>query len=215
MDTQEQLLAIQEMRNLMKRSSSFISLSGISGIIIGFLALACGCYLLLTVQEVNAQLHTQLAYYDVLLYQGFFNYPLFIKFVVIACGLLLASLAISWGLTARKAKKDGVSMWDETAQRLLINLMLPLIVGGLICIVLSLRGYLQLVAPMMLVFYGMALFNASKFTLGDIRSLGVIEMILGIVALVFPKWSLEVWMVGFGLLHIVYGVVMERKYKGA
>ena len=55
--------------------------------------------------------------------------------------------------------------------------------------------------------------NASKYTLNDIRYLGLTEIFLGLVALVFLEYSLLFWAIGFGLVHIIYGIVMYYKYE--
>ena len=75
------------------------------------------------------------------------------------------------------------------------------------------RGYIGFVLPMTLIFYGMALVNVSKFTLNEIRSLGLIEIILGLVALQFVSYGLIIWSIGFGVLHIIYGFIIKMKYK--
>jgi hypothetical protein len=95
---------------------------------------------------------------------------------------------------------------------MLINLSIPLVAGGLVCLILLNKGYISLLAPLTLVFYGLALVNASKYTLSEIRSLGIIEIALGLLALFFIGFGLIFWSLGFGILHIIYGIVMQRKY---
>ena len=115
--------------------------------------------------------------------------------------------------TTRKAKRKGQKIWDKTSQRLLLNLAIPLVVGGIYCLQLIRSGNLGLVAPTTLIFYGLALINASKYTLSDIRYLGFSEILLGLIGLIFIGNGLELWALGFGVLHIVYGIVMYVKYE--
>ena len=68
-------------------------------------------------------------------------------------------------------------------------------------------------APASLIFYGISLVNASKYTLTDIRYLGVMEIILGLINTQFIDYGLYFWATGFGLLHIIYGAMMWWKYE--
>ena len=70
-----------------------------------------------------------------------------------------------------------------------------------------------LVAPTTLLFYGLALYNAGKYTLDEIRYLGVSEIILGLLGCIFIGYGLMFWALGFGVLHIVYGFMMWWKYE--
>ena len=74
-------------------------------------------------------------------------------------------------------------------------------------------GEYALVAPGCLVFYGLALVNASKYTLGEIRYLGYGQLVLGIVNLWNVSYGLWFGALGFGILHIIYGIWMWYKYE--
>ena len=65
----------------------------------------------------------------------------------------------------------------------------------------------------MLIFYGLALINSSKYTFFEIRYLGIAEIVLGLIASVFVSSGLILWAAGFGLLHIIYGIIMYYKYE--
>jgi hypothetical protein len=107
-----------------------------------------------------------------------------------------------------------LKVWDKTTERMLINLLLPLVAGGIFCLILIFKWQLiGLVAPVTLLFYGMALINASKYTFHDIRYLGVSEVILGLIGTYFIGYGLLIWAIGFGILHIVYGLLMYYKYE--
>ena len=111
--------------------------------------------------------------------------------------------------------KKEQKIWDALTRRLLINLMIPLITGGLFCLALFYHGYIALIAPATLIFYGLALINSSKYTFNDVRYLGISEIVLGMIALFMLGYGLEVWAIGFGLLHILYGSLMYFKYERA
>lgn len=191
---------ISEIRSIMERSSRFISLSGLSGVIAGIYALA-GAYVaqLILRNYHSGQYSSQ---HDALVY-------------LLLDAALVLILAISTGifLTTQRAKKQGLKIWDMTAKRLLINLMIPLVTGGLFIIVLLIRGYMEIIAPAMLIFYGLSLVNASKYTFSDVRYLGIAELVLGLVSAVMIGHGLLFWTIGFSILHIVYGILMYYKYE--
>lgn len=206
---QSPLQTLTEIRQLMERSSRFISLSGLSGVFAGLYALA-GAY----------------AAYDYLglTGAGYFSgrqlvdRPLHdsgtITFLALDAALIL-TLAIGTGifLTTRKARKDGNSIFDATAKKLLINLFIPVVAGGIFCLALYFHGTFIFVAPAMLVFYGLGLVHASKYTRNDIRTLGIAEIILGLISSFIVGYGLLFWALGFGVLHIIYGSYMYFKYE--
>ena len=81
------------------------------------------------------------------------------------------------------------------------------------CLLFAYHQLFQFIPSLMLVFYGMALLNASKFSIDTIWYLAVLELILGIVAAFFVDAGLWFWMIGFGILHIVYGFIIYYKYE--
>ena len=115
--------------------------------------------------------------------------------------------------TSRKAKKNKQKLWDQQTKRLLLNLFIPLATGGILCLILLSKGFIGFVAPFTLIFYGLALVNASKYTLREVRSLGILEIILGLIGTNYVGFGLLFWVIGFGALHILYGIIMKVKYK--
>jgi len=201
----QHLETLTEIRSLMEKSTKFISLSGLSGIVAGIFALIgalIAYYYLLSTNYDQAYLMSGAV--DVEFYTFFFLNAGFV---------LISALAFGSYFTIRKAKRNNQKIWDQTSKRLLINLLLPLVSGGLFCLVLLYHGLVGLIAPVTLIFYGLALINASKYTLNDIRYLGICEIILGLISSVFIGYGLVFWALGFGILHIVYGFVMYFKYE--
>jgi hypothetical protein len=193
---------ISEIRAMMERSSRFISLSGLSGVMAGIYALI-GAYV--AYQVIHAGAGGEEAYGRSLTV---------IRYLLLDAVAVLA-LAIGTGiwLTTRRARQQGLKTWDSTARRLVINLLIPLVTGGIFALIMLYRGFTGVVAPSMLIFYGLALINASKYTLSDVRYLGIIEIILGLIASFMVGYSLMFWTLGFGVLHIIYGTVMYFKYE--
>ncbi len=203
-EQKEHLQAITDIRSMMERSSRCISLSGLSGVFSGIFALI-GAYCAYLVMGSFYEDYRNISYLDSL--------SMTISFLEIAGGVLIASLLVGTLLTIRNSKRKGIKVWDNSAKRLLINLGIPLVAGGLFCLVLLYHGIIGLVAPATLIFYGLALLNASKYTFNDIRYLGIMEIILGLAASLFIGYGLIFWAIGFGVLHIIYGTVMYFKYE--
>ena len=196
---------ISEIRSIMEKSSRFISLSGLSGVMAGIYALigaAIAYRLVYTSQEL---VYDQLVVRDV---RG--NV---VSLIIIALSVFTAAVVTGIYLTRRKAKKQGLKTWDESARRSLINLSIPLLTGGILVVIFYYHGLIALIAPVTLIFYGLGLINASHYTYRDIRLLGISEVILGLVASVVIGYGLFIWALGFGVLHIVYGALMYFKYE--
>lgn len=202
----QHLETLTEIRSLMEKSSRFISLSGLSGIFAGIFALIGAIIAFYYLHSINRHNYAYLM-------DGGVNSDFYLFFFLNALFVLAASLTFGSYFTIRKAKKNNQSIWDSTSKRLLINLMIPLMTGGLFCLILLYHGLLGLIAPATLIFYGLALINASKYTLNDIRYLGICEIILGLIGSVYVGYGLLFWAIGFGLLHIIYGSVMYFKYE--
>jgi hypothetical protein len=208
----------------MERSTQFISLSGLSGISAGIFGLigAALAYLKLAGEFSISSSNNRLYSGDVVdvMDINFFNvvrmnlaFGPTLDLVIIATGTLGLALIFATIFTARKAKKDGNNLWSPTAKKLLVNTAIPLVVGGLFCIALLKHGLFGLVAPCTLIFYGLALINGSKYTLPEIRYVGVLNIILGLLNTIYIGQGLFFWALGFGVIHIIYGVVMYFKYE--
>jgi hypothetical protein len=211
-ETQQSLETLKDIKNMMERSSRFISLSGLSGISAGICALI-GAWLAAPyvfgskdyIMDANSAI-IQAAAHD---YTIILNTWLF----WIAAGTFLAAMISAFLFTWIKSRKEGIPVWGTTAKRLLINVSIPLIVGAIFLFKLIHYGTFGLIAPGCLIFYGLALINASKYTLNEIRYLGYLQILLGIINLWSVGYGLYFWAVGFGVLHIVYGAYMWWKYE--
>jgi hypothetical protein len=214
MDSQHPPLeTLQDIKRMMERSSRFISLSGWSGISAGVCALA-GAW----------AAHSRIAEYlrinrggslnrNPWVYEGYRTAALMQDLIVIAAITFITAFVSAFLFTWARSRKNGTPLWDRTVQRLAWNTILPMVIGGLVLVRAMQWGYFELVAPGCLIFYGLALVNASKYTLGEIRYLGYGQLILGIINLWAVGGGLYFWAAGFGLLHILYGAVMWWKYE--
>ncbi|MES2275345.1 MAG: hypothetical protein V4592_04940 [Bacteroidota bacterium] len=198
---------LASIRNLMERSSKFLSLSGLSGVLAGIYAL------------VGAALAYRIIYNESMIYQSRQYYSLqlnhpqeLIELMVIAVVVLGASLLTGFILSLRKARRTGQKFWGASSKALVFNMAIPLLTGGAMMLIFLLRGYFGIIAPASLIFYGLALVAAGNYTLKGVQYLGINEIVLGLVAALLPGYGLLFWAIGFGVLHIIYGSVMYFKY---
>lgn len=204
MTTKDYLEDISEIKEMMQRSSRFLSLSGMSGIAAGLAAL------------IGAYFAYQIAYNqpEYSSYQMLGTDAGIIRLLIIdGLAVMLVALGAGYFFTARRAASQGQKVWDNTTKRLVINLAIPLAAGGIFVLILLSKGIYGIVAPATLLFYGLALVNASKYTLRDVRGLGMGQIILGLIATYDIGHGLFFWALGFGVLHIVYGSIMYFKYE--
>lgn len=196
---EDYLKDIQDIKKMMDKSSQFLSLSGLSGILAGIYALA-GAYAAKLIYDANYGKYIT------------FESNSFKLIVLIALAVLALSLLTAFALTLKKARKQGDTMWNSTTKRLVVNFLIPLGTGGIFAVLLIKNQYYGLIAPIMLIFYGLACVNASKYTLRDVRYLGITMVIIGLLATWFMGYGLEFWALGFGVCHIIYGSLMYYKY---
>ena len=208
--TQEQLRDLQEIRNMMERSSKFVSLSGLSGIAAGVCALIGATIAYLYIH--NNQAAGEVAYYDQIQQTqtwgvGYARFLMLDGLGTAVCAAVFATL-----FTKQKANRQGLKLYNKTSVRLFFQMVVPLVCGGVFCLALLYHGQLAYIAPATLVFYGLALFNASKYTFHDVIYLGFANLILGCIGLFWLRHGLILWVFGFGVSHIIYGVWMYFKY---
>lgn len=200
---------LKEIRTIMDKSTRFISLSGLSGImagIYGLLGSAVGFYIINT-QKIyfNTFSYEKLTAGDILSNHGL---------IIIGTALIVAGLSIitAYFLTIKKARKHNQNIWSSQSRRLVLNFLIPLATGGFFVLVLMQYKLIGLVAPAMLIFYGLSCVNASKYTIGTVKYLGITCIALGLINTQFIGYGLYFWALGFGVCHIVYGAVMHFKY---
>ncbi len=199
---------IKLIRKMMEESTRFLSLSGLSGVFAG-------------VAAIIGALVAYLFFLD----NGTINYSEYLSgivnqsipangwpLIIDAFGVLLLAVTFALFFSIKKAKRDGKKFLTPISSRMLLNLFIPLLTGGVLIIAFILNDLLLLIIPCFLVFYGLALVNAGKFTFGEIFYLGILEIITGLVAAFLPGMGLIFWIFGFGILHIIYGVAMYRRY---
>lgn len=200
----QHLDAIHDIRRMMKRSSKFLSLSGLSGI-------AAGCWALIGAYFAYDWIAEYYNNYGNNGYSGAVFQKLKFNLLLLAAAVLAAALVSAFFFTWRRASRNKLPFWDHTTRSLTLNMLIPLITGGLLILAMLRYDEWRFVGPLSLVFYGLALVNASKYTINDILYLGLSEIVLGLLNTQFIGYSLYFWAVGFGVLHIIYGFAMWWK----
>ncbi|GAB5409622.1 MAG: hypothetical protein BalsKO_19870 [Balneolaceae bacterium] len=196
---QDYIKDIAEIRSMMERSSKFLSLSGWAGILAGVYALV-GVWISYSVFEFNP---TELFYAHEQLHQV----------VLLATGIFVLALVTAIFFSKRKANSKEETIWNSTSKRLLANMAVPALTGGLLVVIIVSEGLLGLAAPMLLIFYGLSLFVAGNFTINEVKFLGIIQLFLGLINLLFIEYGLIFWGIGFGVFHIIYGMYMHFRYE--
>jgi hypothetical protein len=207
-NSEQQLEAIRDIRKMMKESSRFLSLSGLSGVLAGVFALAgawLGYHFISDYYSQDPAVRQESAgVYEILV----------LKVASVCFAVLVLSITSAICFSAIKAKRNNLKLIDHTSKKLIWSMAVPLVAGGIFCIALSVQGngYVSLVSPAMLIFYGLALVNGSRFTPDDVKYLGYLEITLGLAASFMRGHDLLFWSLGFGVLHIIYGSIVWFKY---
>jgi hypothetical protein len=207
MSTKEQIENIKSIKEMMERSSRYMTLSGFASIFAGIYAIVGAVigYFWVYQQQIKWDEHFHL----------FRKYNYDPRFVLFGIALVVFLFAVGTAiyLTRKKAKKTGLSIWNSQAKRVIYQFAIPLVAGGLFCILLILHNEISLVASASLIFYGLALLNASKFTFNETHQFAIAQIVLGLLAGVFLCYGIVFWTIGFGLFHIIFGIVIYIRYE--
>jgi hypothetical protein len=208
----EPLDDLHDIKQIMERSSRFISLSGWSGISAGICGLTGSFFAHRALQgnyySVSTSNQNDYTYFPFFLRQLFHDDLFHIALITFIAAFISAFI-----FTYIRSRQDNTPVWSITSRRLMLNVCIPMVVGGVYLLKLVENGTYGLVAPGCLIFYGLALINGSKYTLGEIKYLGYAELLLGILNCWFAGWGLYFLALGFGVLHIVYGAIMWNRYE--
>jgi hypothetical protein len=193
---------LSEIRSLMARSAKFSSLSGMAGVSAGLI-----CLLLSFIYCLSYKINP----FD-------FNYSEIsrldashsITALWFALLMLFSSTIAAYVLTKMNAGKLGDDLKSPAVRLFVSNMVFPFGFSLVFCLLLYF-SHPDLVLPVSLILYGLIVFNAGKYTHNALRLLAIVEMLLGILCLLFMKYHILFWVSGFGLMHIVFGIYMILK----
>ena len=202
--------ALADIRGLMSRSGRFLSLSGLSGVWAGACALAAAAF---AYWRAGVAPLSGVDYYTA--YYRQYQDAGAIEPFVFTVGVVTIVVAVAGAafFTLRRARATNYQLWNATSRQLLSALLWPLATGGLLVLAHWYQGDYGYSAAITLIFYGLALLSASRYLVPEIRALGYCEVALGLVVAFLPGYGIDAWALGFGVLHIVYGAVMWRRYE--
>ena len=197
MENKEALNTLNDIKEMMERSSKFKAISGLSIIIVGILASLVSAYIYFFLGDYSINTPTKWR-----------------TTAIIAIGLLVVAFATVFLMAYLKAKRHNLRFtFDTTMRRFLLHFFIPMAAGGLLCIALLMQQHYGLVSSITLIFYGLALINSSHFSYPALRYLGYAELVLGLIDCFMVNYALLTWFLGFGVLHIVFGIIFMIQYE--
>ncbi|MDR0680746.1 MAG: hypothetical protein LBG15_02675 [Dysgonamonadaceae bacterium] len=190
---------LDAIRELMERSSTCIGLSGLGGILAGVLALVGASCAYYWIEDFKENV------YAVKVLQQ--------KLLLLAAAVFAGALFCVLFFSYRRSEKIQIPFWNSATRRLFISIAVPFIAGSFIFLWALNNQFYFLLPAVSLIIYGMAIFCGSYYTTSESRYLAFAEMILGCVTIWQPAYGLLFLTTGFGVLHIIYGVVIWFRYE--
>jgi len=134
-----------------------------------------------------------------------------------ATWLVTSALALTLGgwTMAAKARRAGTTVFSYSGRRFVLSYLPPLAVGALLSGVLVRAGLYEALPGTWLLLYGTGVVTGGAFSVRVVPLMGLCFMGLGVVALFGPAgWGNVLMAAGFGVLHIVFGLIIARRYGG-
>jgi len=180
---------LQFIRETMERSAVFTSVPGYGGALMG--ATAVGAAIIA---------HSQ---------------PLITNWLIV--WLVEAALAFSIGFFAlwQKSKNSGESLASVPAKKFALAFAPPIVAGIILTALFYYRGFFEFLPCAWLTLYGTAVVTGGAYSVKIVPTVGWIFVALGAVAAFAPARAGNLLMaLGFGVLHIVFGSIVARRYGG-
>jgi len=198
---------LAEIKSMMERSTRFLSLSGLSGVLAGLYALSAAGLAWYWIYFPSSSWGegegaANLSFRDVL------N-----RLLLLGLATLLTAVSTAYFLSKKKGNNSSQLFWTPASKRFLQALFLPVALGGFFCFALLHERAFGLIPAATLIFYGIGLVQSAQFTLSEIKNLGFTQLALGLIAAFFPDFGLLCWALGFGAFHVVYGALMYFRHE--
>lgn len=127
----------------------------------------------------------------------------------------LIALGIGITATCLKARSAGVPVWSAAARKFVLAFTPPMFVGALLTVVLARAGMMSALPGLWLSLYGVAVIGAGAFSVRVVPAMGFAFLVAGSAMLFAPaSWNDVGLAGGFGGLHIVFGLVIARRFGG-
>ena len=193
---------LSEIKSMMERSKRFLSLSGIAGIPVGLTALA-------GIAAINFTIHQS---WNVWLLPETLNLSTIqlIWLGVITALMFGIAAIITWILSHKKVPTQKLA--SPPSKKFLEALAIPIAFGTVACLLFAKNELYAYIPGLSLLMYGLGMIQAAQHSFQELKRLGLALAVLGLVAFLAPTYSLILWAMGFGGLHILYGIWMHQKY---
>jgi len=176
-------------RDTMERSSAFTAVSGWGYVLLGTTALGAAW---LAARQISP-----FSWLQVWLAEGL---------LAVVIGLL----SCTW-----KANRRGLPLFSGPARKVALSLAPPLVAGAFLTFLLFRAGLQSALPAMWLLLYGAGIITGGAFSVAILPVMGVSFMLLGGLAVLGPAaWGNWFLAAGFGLLHIVFGLLIGRRHGG-
>jgi hypothetical protein len=176
-------------RETMERASSFTAVPGWGGVVMGVSALGAA-YVASQQASAKAWLLTWMA------------------------EALLAFVIGGWAMD-RKARAAELPLLSGPGRKFALGLAPPMFVGLILTIVLVRTVGITVIPGMWLLLYGTGIVTGGMFSVRIVPVMGLCFMLLGAISLFLPPGGGNIVMgLGFGVLHIIFGIIIARKHGG-
>ncbi len=176
-------------RSTMERATAFTAVPGWGGVAMGLTALAAA---LLASSRTTAG-----------------------EWLAVWLGASVLALTIGGWSMAVKARRAGTSVFSYSGRRFVLSYVPPLAVGGLLTLVLVRADLYPALPGTWLLLYGTGVVTGGAFSVRVVPIMGLCFMTFGAVALLAPPaWGAWLMAAGFGGLHIIFGLIIARRYGG-
>jgi hypothetical protein len=179
---------LRYIRETMQRACTFTAVPGRGGVLIGLSATAAG---VLAMRQES-----------------------FVAWLLI--WTIEAAVALALGVSAvlLKARQTREDIWSKPARKFALGFAPALFAGAFITAGLWRSGAEGLIPGAWLALYGVAVIGGGAFSVPAVPAMGLGFLLLGCIALLLPDMGNFAMIGGFGLLHVLFGVVIARRYGG-
>ena len=127
-----------------------------------------------------------------------------------------AMIAAATALVAMqiKAQRTAVPLTSGPGRKFAFSFLPPVAVGALLTPVLYRAGLAHALPGTWLLLYGAGVVTGGAFSVSIVPVMGASFMLAGVVALLVPAWGSACMAVGFGGLHILFGILIARRHGG-
>ena len=180
---------LRYIRETMERATAFTGISGWGQVAIGVSALASS---FIAAQQKS-----------------------FTNWLAIWCAEAVVALPIAGWSMDRKARAVKMPLLSGPGRKVVFSLSPPLFAGGLVTVVLYRAGLTNAIPGLWLLLYGTGVVTGGMFSVSAVPIMGLCFMALGAAAFLAPAGFADWFMAaGFGGLHIVFGIIIARRYGG-